>query len=216
MLRRRIGHTSMRKYAWMAPALVLLAFVVIFLFGNESSNPSPVKEVTADYERVRLDTSTSHGDGQSFAGLADDTRQTVLQRLSALRTDYRVLSPSITVTGMTGTGDATARAQRIGTLLSQNSLGSYVADAVSPGLADDGTAGDTGQDGMIVFVRRTDKAIAHRLTAALAPMLSGTVRIQFDDTRRPGHLLAVIADTAQASASAARLHYADTPATLLA
>lgn len=194
MLRRRIGHISMRRYAWMAPVLVLLAFAVIFLFGNDSPTPNRVQEVTANYERVRLDTSTPDGDRQSPAELSDDTRQTILQRLSTLRADYRVVSPAITVTGEAGGDDATALARHIGTMLSQNSLGSYAATAGVSSVADSALPGDAEQDSMVVFVRGADKAIAHRLTTALSPMLSGTARIQFDETRRSGDLLLVIAD----------------------
>lgn len=192
MLRRRIGHTSMSRYAWMAPALVLLAFIVIFLFGNDSSDQTGMQEKTADYERVRLDSPTTSEDLQSSGALSDDRRQTVLQRLSTFRADYRVISPTVTVTGVEGAGDAAGLAQRIGTLLAQSSLGSYAPDAGRTGSIGSTTEGGE-QDSMIVFVRGEDRTMAHALTAALSPMLSGTVRIQFDDALRSGDLLLLIA-----------------------
>lgn len=198
MLRRRIGHTSMSRYAWMAPALVLLAFVVIFLFGNDSSDQTGIREKTANYERVRLDSPANFGDLQSSVALSDDRRQTVLQRLSALRADYRVISPTVTVTGLERSGDATGLAQRIGTLLSQNSLGHHTTDPGGNNIRD--VAPGDGQDNMIIFVRGEDKAIAHGLAAALSPMLSGMLRIQFDDARRPGDMLFVVTATPQFTA----------------
>lgn len=193
MLRHRIGHTSMSRYAWMAPALVLLAVVVIFLFGNDSEKQTEMLEVTRDYERVRLESPTSYGDLQSFAPLSDAKQQTALQRLSALRAEFRVVSPAITVTGLEGSSDANGLAQRIGTLLAQSSLGRHASDAESTELVDS-TPGSE-QDNVIIFARVEDKAIAHGLLAALSPMLSGTVNIQFDDARRPGDMLLVVVAT---------------------
>lgn len=184
----RLGYRSMSRYAWMAPVLVLLTLGVIYLFGNDSPDRIQTREATENFERVRLDPPAESEALQGPVALSDARRQNVLQRLSAFRADYRVVSPTVTVAALEASSASRELAQRIGGLLAQHNLGRYAAEPVVIE-----HIGDGGNDGLIIAVKREDRTLARTLATALSPMLSGTIRIQFDDTRRSGHLLVGVA-----------------------
>lgn len=190
MLENRPGRKSMSKYAWMAPVIVALAFSLIYLFGNGGSDHIRTLDVTEHYERVQIDHPGQHESLQPSVELSADRRQSILQKLSSFRAEYKMLGPAVTVVSLKATNGSMQLAQRIGGLLAQNNLGNYASD---PTITENINGFEN--DGVIISVRSADKAMAHNLASALSPMLSGTVRIQFDDTRRPGNLLLGIAAT---------------------
>ncbi|MFN2287834.1 MAG: hypothetical protein ABR578_05830 [Chromatocurvus sp.] len=191
MRKIRPGHKSMSRYAWIAPLLVLLAASLIYLFGNDASDSVEMLEENQRHERLRVGEPAGAETLQSLAALADSKRQRVLQNLAEFRAENRVLGPEVTVSDRPGSPGSTALAQRIGGLLAQYDLGRYTTKPIA-----DEAVNDSGtQDDLILSVRGADSVLAYRLTTALSPMLSGTVRIRFDNTLKGGQLLMTVAAT---------------------
>ena len=191
MQENRPGYKSMSRYAWIAPAIILLALGLIYLADNDEPDRVQTLEATVDFERVRMGHPDQHGKLQRDQTLSATTRRHVVQNLSGFRADHKVVGPTITVTAIEASGASRDLAKRIGGLLAQHNLGRYAEEPETTEMSESGG----GRDGVVLFVRRTDRSLAQGLITALAPMLSGTVTIQFNDERRAGQLLLAIVAT---------------------
>lgn len=188
MRENRPGYRSMSRFAWIAPTIILLALGLIYLFGNTGADSISTVELTGAYERLRIGDAGQYDDlPQATTALSADKRQRVLQNLSSFRAEHQMVGPTVTVLALPSSTGSRELAQRIGGMLAQYNLGDTGAD---PEAGNDINSGDAG---VIILARRADRTLAHNLLRALSPMLSGMVRIQFDDTQRPGILLLHIA-----------------------
>lgn len=191
MQENRPGYKSMSRYAWIAPAIILLALGLIYLADNDEPDRVQTLEATVDFERVRMGHPDQHGKLQRDQTLSATTRRHVVQNLSGFRADHKVVGPTITVTAIEASGASRDLAKRIGGLLAQHNLRRYAEEPETTEMSENGGV----RDGVVLFVRRTDRSLAQGLITALAPMLSGTVTIQFNDERRAGQLLLAIVAT---------------------
>lgn len=188
MRENRPGYRSMSRFAWIAPVIILLVLGLIYLFGVTGSDSIRTEELTGEYERLRIGDAWQYNDlYQATTALSADKRQRVLQNLSSFRAQHRVVGPAVTVVALGASTASQELAQRIGGILAQYNLGDTAADSVA---RNDINSGDAG---VIILARRDERTLAHSLLRALSPMLSGMIRIQFDDTRRPGALFLGIA-----------------------
>lgn len=181
MLAERPGARSMSRYAWMAPAVVLLALLLVYLFGGDQGGRVQVLAEGADYQRLQIGDPDDTGALQAAAALSAATREHVLQNLSRFRAEYQMLGPSVTLSAAPGSANATELARRLGALLAQYNLGDFAAQET-------GGQPTVSADGLVLRVRPADRAIARELIAALAPMLAGNVTIHFDDTLPTGRM----------------------------
>lgn len=188
MRENRPGYKSMSRFAWLAPTIILLAAGLIYLFGNTGADSIHTEELTGTHERLRIgDAGQYDGLPQATIALSAGKRQRVLQNLSGFRAEHQMVGPTVTVVALQLSTGSRELAQRIGGILAQYNLGDTATDPVA---GDDISSGNAG---VILLARRADRTLAHNLLRALSPMLSGMVRIQFDDTQRPGTLLLGIA-----------------------
>ena len=189
----RSGRKSLSQYAWMAPAIVLLALGLAYLSGNgipESSPSLQTLELGERHERVLILNPDRHQELLPWQPLASAIREQVLQNLSELRARYQMLGPTTTVAARPAAAELSQLAQSIGGLLTRHQLGHYVAE---PQMAD--LVATDGNDSMYLHVASQDVALARNLLSALAPMLAGTVTIRFDERLASGQLRLVLAAT---------------------
>lgn len=195
----RPGFRSASKYAWMAPAIILLALLLVFLFGKDDADqtkPVQTLETSERQDRVRIGQPDQPGELQVSASLSTEIREHVLQNLSEFRAQHQMVGPTVTVTATATTAGSVRLAETIGELLARHNLGEHVGEARS---ATNGAIdGDSNaRDGMRLLVASQDVTFAHSLLAALAPMLSGTVVIQFDESLGTGKLRLLVTTTPQ-------------------
>ncbi|MAC33305.1 MAG: hypothetical protein CME38_06820 [Haliea sp.] len=181
MLAERPGARSMSRYAWMAPAVVLLALLLVYLFGDGEGERVQVLSEGADYQRLQIGDPDDMGALQATAPLSAATREHVLQNLSRFRAEYQMLGPSVALSAAPGSAKATELAERLRALLAQYNLGDFATQ-------EGGGQPAVSADGLVLGVRPADRAIARELIAALAPMLAGSVTIGFDDTLPTGRM----------------------------
>jgi len=127
----------------------------------------------------------------------------VLQNLSSFRAQHKMIGPTVTVAALQSSAESRALAERVGRILAQYNLGDTLADSV--------TREDIDRDdaGVIILARYADRSLAHSLLRALSPMLSGMIRIQFDDAQRPGALFLGIATSPRFTAEGVAVFYPD-------
>lgn len=199
----RPGFRSASKYAWMAPAIVLLALLLIYLFGNSDADrakPVQTLEMAESHQRVRIGQPDQQGGLQASAPLSTEIRERVLQNLSEFRAEHQMVGPTVTVTATETAAGSVVLAETLGELLARHNLGKQVAE---PRFATNGAAaigaGNTA-DSMHLHVASRDVTFAHNLLTALSPMLAGTVLIRFDESLGTGQLQLLITATPQFTA----------------
>jgi len=204
MRENRPGYRSMSRFAWMAPAIILLVLGLIYLFGSTGSDAIQTEELTGEHERLRVGDAWEHSDLRRTAtALSADKRQRVLQNLSSFRAQHKMIGPTVTVAALQSSAESRALAERVGRILAQYNLGDTLADSV--------TREDINRDdaGVIILARYADRSLVHSLLRALSPMLSGMIRIQFDDAQRPGALFLGIATSPRFTAEGVAVFYPD-------
>jgi hypothetical protein len=180
----------MSAYAWAAPVVLLLALLLIILFGGRAPDPVRSVERTDDYLRLQVSGAAAlEGGGYTIRPLAAETRKRVLQNLSRFRAENRVVGPTILVSAPQTSAAAGELSGRIADLLAQYNLGGAATSSTDTGNAS-GTL-----DPLVLEARRADETIAMNLLAALSPMLAGNVTLRFDEQLAAGRMrLRVIVD----------------------
>lgn len=183
MLDERPGTRSMSRYAWMAPAVVLFALLLVYLFGDSGAGRVKTVAEGDGYLRLQLGEADREQTLYTAQALSPEKREHVLQTLSHFRAEHQMMGPDVTVSTAGSSPGATELARRVGALLAHYNLGDYAAESAPPSDINRSTV-----DGILVDVRRADQVVARNLLAALSPMLAGTATIRFDESLPAAHL----------------------------
>ena len=189
MFQRRFGLKSASSLAWIVPAVVLLALLLILVFGNGDGPLAPdieTVERSPEHEIIRIGSTEGYADLQPSATLSEERRQAVLQNLSELRAEYKLVGPGVITTADKGNEAGRQLARTVGTLLANYNLGQFRA-GVQPPLAAPGATG------VIVYARPKDAVIARAVVRSISPLLIGNVTLVFADDLKTGDLLLVVA-----------------------
>ncbi|MEP3857149.1 MAG: hypothetical protein ABJM39_08925 [Porticoccus sp.] len=189
MLQRWFGIKSASKYAWVVPAVVSLALLLIYFFGNGDNRYSAeihTLSQTENYQRLQIDQPANYADLEVSAPLSEVTRGQILNNLSELRAEYKLVGPQVIATAEGAHQQTHQLAQTIGGLLAHYNLGQFRADAKSP------TATFDSGDDVIIYTRPKDASIARGLVESISPLLVGEITLVFNDKLQTGHLLLVV------------------------
>ena len=183
MLDERPGTRSMSRYAWMAPAVVLFALLLVYLFGDSGTGGVQTVAEGDGYLRLQLSEADPQQEIHAARALSSEKREHVLQNLSHFRAEHQMMGPVVTVASAGSFPGAIELARRTGALLARHNLGDYAAESTPSSDVTRATV-----DGILVEVRRADEAIARNLLAALSPILAGTATIRFYESLPAGRL----------------------------
>ena len=188
---RRFGMRSASKYAWMAPAVVALALLLVFLFGNDKTLPSPSFAVIEDSQLSQVIRLGEDGvsTSPSYVPPSSDIRKATLQNLSEFRATYKIVGPGITIVS---TGKNPANNRLVNTLEGMLAHYNLSKDRVPETIPDSEYA-------LTVYARKSDVVMTHKLLKAISPMVRGKVGVIFDNELAAGQLLVLISAPAQYS-----------------
>lgn len=189
MLQRWFGIKSASKYAWVVPAVVSLALLLIYFFGNGNNRYSAeisTLSKTESYQKLQIGQPDNHAVLKVSAPLSEVTRGEVLNNLSELRAEYKLVGPQVIVTAEGAHKQTHQLARTIGGLLAHFNLGKFRAEAKPP------TATFDSVDDVILYTRPKDASIARGLVESISPLLVGEITLVFNDKLQTGHLLLVV------------------------
>lgn len=189
MFQRRFGIRSASQYAWIVPAVVVLALVLIYFFGDRGGDyPQQVVtlERTDSTELLQIGDADNYQDLAPDGNLSAERRESVLQSLSELRAEYKLLGPKVTIAASDTENGGKALARALGGLFASYDLGQFSVTSQYPEL------GDPTTEHVLVYATSKDAGIARGVAAAIAPVMAGRLRIVFDDSIKTGNLWLVV------------------------
>lgn len=185
MFQRRFGITSATRYAWIGPAVVVLALLLIYVFGNDGDGLAPdvrTLERSDGHEYLKIGRAEGYTDLVASAPISADRRKAVLNNLSEFRAEHKLVGPGVIVTATGGAEPGRQLASTIGELLAHYNLGQYRADV------DTFTDAVPEESNLVLYTKKADAVIARGLVEALSPMVVGSVAIVYRDELKTGSL----------------------------
>ncbi|TNE78087.1 MAG: hypothetical protein EP334_05550 [Gammaproteobacteria bacterium] len=184
----KFGSKSASQFAWIAPAIVAVALIIVYFFGEKDTFPDTrfaVIEASGFGQVIQLG-KTEEATSESYVPPASKIREATLQNLSEFRAEYKVVSPGI---ALLATGDSPANTQLLNTLGGMLSHYHLREDQSPDNLS-------SSEYALTLYVREKDVTMTHKLIMALSPMIRGNVAIIFHNELAAGQVILAIADDA--------------------